>query len=106
MSVKKFPTLTESSRSSQKRAVPVGPGATRSDRRRYKRQGGLVTPGKPVERLPPAPPNQMLIDIVRTRGVRRPANGPLEGITLDRSAGHLKIPADLQYGQSGLTWIS
>ena len=42
------------------------------------RQGGLVRPGTldPVK-LPPNPPNQKPIDMLRTLAVRRPAKGPL-----------------------------
>src|SRR5262249_40357469 len=100
----------ESSRWSQKRAVLVGPGSTRSPSRRYSRHGGLLTPSDPVTlalSTPPNPPNHTLIDMLRTLGVRRPANGPVEGTTVERSAGQFKIPALLpQYGQSGLVWIS
>jgi hypothetical protein len=33
--------------------------------------------------------------MLRTRGTRRRAKGPFDGTTVERSPGHLKIPAEL-----------
>ncbi len=38
-------------------------------------------------KVPPKPPNQIDIDIVRTRGTCCPLNGPKSGTIVERSAG-------------------
>src|SRR6266404_5563269 len=95
MSTKKFPKLIASSRSSQNNNVRLGPGSRTSVKLRYSFQGGLVTPGKDVFNSPPNPPSQMDMDMLRTRGTRRPINGPDLGTMVERSAGHFQIPAEL-----------
>src|ERR1044071_10320617 len=97
MSVAKFPISMLSSRISRNNQVLVGP-MTRSVNLRYNFQ---PPPDKPPS-LPPNPPNQKFIDILRTRCFRSPPT-----MTNERSAGHFHIPVLLpQYCQRGLFLMS
>src|ERR1044071_4604198 len=97
MSVAKFPMSILSSRMSRKSQVLVGP-MTRSVNLRYNFQ---PPPDRPPS-LPPKPPNQKFMDILRTRGFCSPPT-----MTKERSAGHFHIPVLLpQYCQRGLFLMS
>src|SRR5947208_9896740 len=98
MSVAKFPISILSWRMSSSNHVRAGPGSTRSDVLKYSRHSPPESPAS----LPPNPPNQKFIDMLRTRGFCTPFT-----MTKERSAGHFQIAVDFpQYGHSGLFIIS
>src|SRR5690349_14286739 len=97
MSVAKLPISILSSRMSRNNQVLAGP-MTRSPKLRYNFQ---PPPERPPS-LPPKPPNQKFMDMLRTRGFCSPPT-----VTKERSAGHFQMPVLLpQYGQRGLFLMS
>src|SRR5215467_7083029 len=98
MSVAKLPISILSWRMSSRSQVCAGPGSTRSDILKYRRQPPPESPPS----LPAKPPNHTFIDMLRTRGFCTRLT-----VTKELSAGHFQMAVDLpQYGHSGLFMMS